>query len=221
MNNRMASVLICAASLACLMGQTGTCGMAPAGSMLPGSQESVGALGPAGQVEPQVVQGLQGPPGPSGPEGPIGPAGPQGSQGIPGTPTPTNALVPIGSIVAWHKNFVGTPGLPDGWLECNGQTVSDAGSPLNGQVLPDLNGNGRFLRGATTSGTLQTDELKGHSHMLSGNNLIVTVVAGGGTQNIPSGGGGGLFSATPGTAQTGGTETRPINMSVVWIIRIK
>ena len=64
------------------------------------------------------------------------------------------AVLPIGSVVAWLKSFTGTPqSLPSGWLECDGSTISDGDSPLNGQTLPDMNGNNRFLRGNTTSGT--------------------------------------------------------------------
>jgi hypothetical protein len=67
-------------------------------------------------------------------------------------------IAPIGSIVAWHKNLPGTPQTHEGWVECNGQTLVDTSSPLNGQVIPDLNskvytdGRGRYLRGGTTSG---------------------------------------------------------------------
>ena len=48
---------------------------------------------------------------------------------------------PIGSILPWAKSFTGVPTLPQGWAECDGSTVSDAESPLNGQTLPDLNGS--------------------------------------------------------------------------------
>src|SRR5205809_990266 len=58
---------------------------------------------------------------------------------------------PIGSVKAWLKNLPGVPALPVQWAECNGQVLSDAGSPLNGQTLPGLN-NGLFLRGSGASG---------------------------------------------------------------------
>lgn len=67
--------------------------------------------------------------------------------------------VPVGVIMPWHKNLSGVPNLPNGWLECNGQTVSEAASPLNGQTLPNLNGQvyagnrGYYLRGGNTSGS--------------------------------------------------------------------
>ncbi len=72
--------------------------------------------------------------------------------------------VPIGSIQAWHKSIVGTPALPWGWVECNGQVIIDAESPYNGSLAPDLNPSGRFLRGELSSGTMQTDDFASHSH---------------------------------------------------------
>ena len=63
-----------------------------------------------------------------------------------------HAPIPIGSIMAWAKNLLGVPDLPDGWVECNGQFLSDTESPLNGRTIPDLNTSNRFLRGNTESG---------------------------------------------------------------------
>lgn len=60
---------------------------------------------------------------------------------------------PIGSVTAYLKTFAGTPSLPSGWIECNGQTISEARSPYNGQAIPNLNGNNNFLRGGATSGS--------------------------------------------------------------------
>ena len=61
--------------------------------------------------------------------------------------------VPVGTIVAWNKTATGTPALPDGWLECDGQVVFDTASPYYTKTLPSLNGTNLFLRGATASGT--------------------------------------------------------------------
>lgn len=66
--------------------------------------------------------------------------------------------LPIGSVIAWAKSFTGVPsGLPAGWVECNGQVLSDGESLLDAQTIPNLNASGggtkRFLRGSTTSGT--------------------------------------------------------------------
>lgn len=68
-----------------------------------------------------------------------------------------DASPPIGSIVEWHASMTGVPAsLPAGWVECNGQVLSDADSPLNGMTMPNLNGaadsSKRFLRGNSTSG---------------------------------------------------------------------
>ena len=59
--------------------------------------------------------------------------------------------LPVGTVVAWVRDMAEVE-LPDGWLECNGQMVTDRQSPLFGQVVPDLNGRYLFLRGGPTSG---------------------------------------------------------------------
>lgn len=121
---------------------------------------------------------------------------------------------PIGAIIAWHKSFTNTPTLPDSWVECNGQVLSDAGSVYNGQTMPDLNGEGRFLRGAAISGTMQAEETKAHHHPILLSNPSLE----------PGTNGYYIVSNTGGDFVTGdasGTETRPINMSVVWVMRVK
>jgi hypothetical protein len=140
-------------------------------------------------------------------------------------------MVPIGSIVAWHGNMTGVPGLPAGWVECNGQTIFDANSPMNGIVVPNLNGGttsesgtasrGRFLRGNTTSGLFQQDQannLDWINHDDTGNadtddfldddGTVVTI------RNYSTNGD--RFQAN-----VDGVETRVTNMSVRWIIRTK
>ena len=61
-------------------------------------------------------------------------------------------LVPVGAIIPWVKDLTNTPSLPEGWVECNGQTLSDTESVYDGQTIPDLNSSNRFLRGNTSSG---------------------------------------------------------------------
>ncbi len=73
--------------------------------------------------------------------------------------------VPIGTVMAWHKNLAGVPGLPASWVECNGQTLADEASPLNGQVIPNLNGNNYFMRGNATSGG--TGGASAHTHQIN------------------------------------------------------
>jgi hypothetical protein len=142
--------------------------------------------------------------------------------------------------------MAGVPPLPDGWVECDGQIINDPQSPLDGQAVPDLNGEARFLRGANVSGSFQEDAFELHAHgagsyyAVTGgshsHNLLTNTTHGtSGYDRIWSGGedGGGMqtYSTsvhdghTHGTsgqsASIGDTETRPTNMSVVWIMRIK
>lgn len=72
-------------------------------------------------------------------------------------------MVPIGTILPWAKSLTGVPALDDRFVECNGQTLSDAESLLDGQVIPDLNGDNRFLRGSSTSGSTGGSETHNHS----------------------------------------------------------
>src|SRR5436853_3279793 len=76
-------------------------------------------------------------------------------------------VLPIGSISGWAKNLTGVPALIGTWAECNGQVLSDAGSPLNGVTLPDLNGAQRFLRGASASGGAGGSDT--HTHAVDDN----------------------------------------------------
>jgi hypothetical protein len=120
-----------------------------------------------------------------------------------------------------------TPALPADFLPCSGQMVSDAASPYNGQTLPNLNGEQRFLRGSTTSGVLQTDAFQGHFH----NSGALTITGdqsassndytGTGTMRFISAAvTGPLSDGVNGTPRIS-TETRPINMSIIWIMKIK
>lgn len=118
---------------------------------------------------------------------------------------------PIGSVVAFLKTLTGTPSLPSGWVECNGQTISDAESVYNGVVIPNLNASGggtqRFLRGATTSGTTGGSETHTHTQNNSGNPANEGALTGN-------------HFATNETA-TSATSTLPSYYGVVWILRIK
>jgi hypothetical protein len=80
-------------------------------------------------------------------------------------------IVPVGTIVAWAKNLTGTPSLPAGWVECNGQTLNDAASPYHLQAIPDLNGSASgtqlFVRGHTVSGGIGGTSSHCHSVCVS------------------------------------------------------
>ena len=154
--------------------------------------------------------------------------------------------VPVGTIVAWHKSLAASS-LPASWVECNGQTVSDTASPYNGLAVPNLNGGGRFLRGGATSGVLQDDAFQGHKHDLNPGlrvDLLSYVHPSGsfelfGSDQRACTGASGCSTGyydqynivapnidnvtTLGAngAPRFGTETRPSNMSVVWVMRIR
>jgi hypothetical protein len=141
--------------------------------------------------------------------------------------------VPIGTILAWHKNLTGCPALPAGWVECNGGTLDNPDSPFHGQAIPNLNGDKRFLRGGSVSGDFQDDAFEGHRHKIGfgaaksgttpnprplmnaqASEVDVTdneCVSVGATEPVTDG-----VNGTPRVAD----ETRPINMSVVWIMKV-
>jgi hypothetical protein len=128
--------------------------------------------------------------------------------------------------MAWHKSLTGTPPLPGEWVECNGQALADPQSPYNGQVVPDLNtagayAGGRFLRGGTTSGVLQEgtahwndsrdDRLPRYQDWVVNSDrqqeVIIPVVS--------------KSSVSMGTQNSDFDYSRPVNMAVVWIMRVK
>lgn len=111
--------------------------------------------------------------------------------------------MPVGAIVAWANVFTNMPPLPRGWVPCNGQVITDADSPLQGQALPNLNAaggeEGRFLRGGTVSGAIGGSSTHGHEGYRSQKY---------GTQRSPV--------ASPLRA-----NHLPPYFDVVWIMRIK
>ncbi len=140
------------------------------------------------------------------------------------TQTQSQTIVaPIGAVLAWLKSFTNTPGtLPSGFVECNGQVLSDGDSVYDGQTLPDLNGDNQFLRGNSTSGGIGGDEAMVHTH-------------GGTTGAVSSGTDVELNSDAPidplvtgndhvhgfTTGGASNTENRPPFYNMVWIMRIK
>jgi hypothetical protein len=181
----------------------------------------------------------------------------------PATLAGDDIVVPIGTILPWHKSLAGVPSLSARFVECNGQVLSDADSPLNGQTIPDLNGLGHFMRGSATSGTVQAQATLAHAHDIGHNH---TQNSHGHTQNShshPDASWGYDGTATSGvirralfdfnvddagtpdvdyqssatatnqsttatniahvgnSGSSSGAETRPVNMSVVFIMRVK
>ena len=139
--------------------------------------------------------------------------------------------LPVGSIVAWHRDFENTPALPPGWAECNGQTLEDPDSPYHGKSIPNLNGQGRFLRGAECSGETQPQDWKsftvaGHARGPYTHSDVLIPKEGYNT-TYPFGGEwaavleGGVNVANQLRFKFDDSEVRPINMSVVWIMKVK
>ena len=153
-----------------------------------------------------------------------------------------SVIPPIGTVMSWLKNFTNTPTLPDGWEECNGQTLSDSDSPFNGQVIPNLNGAGgsdtRFLLGSDTSGSTggAAANLVTHNHQwFHGNNdngqsifdgrinsteTQYTWAANGASTTYGSGGSSDA-SKLIGDMYTKNDDVTPPYYTVVWIMRTK
>ena len=123
---------------------------------------------------------------------------------------------PIGTIVPWLKSFTGVPQtLPSGWMECDGSTINDSESPLDGETLIDLNGENYFLYGNSTSGTVKTEDfLPTHAH-----NLAATNSHGASTDFADTNHNSGVASSGFILGTTAGTAWKAY--SVVWIIRFK
>jgi hypothetical protein len=118
-------------------------------------------------------------------------------------------IVPIGAILPWAKNSFGVVlTLPENFLECNGQTVNDAESPMDGEALPNLNGEGRFLRGAALSGDVGGNDSHTHEVDLGGSSAGDPGASGGSTVPL-------------GTYVTSAASSLPPYYEVVLVMRIK
>lgn len=137
---------------------------------------------------------------------------------------------PVGSILMWPVVTV-----PSGWLECNGAAISrttyddlfgvigsnyGAGNGTTTFNLPDL--RGEFIRGwdntkgtdgGRTLGSFQTQQIQSHFHTVP--LLNISVGAGGPSQQVLSAG----SITNINTGSTGGTETRPRNIALMFIIK--
>ena len=134
--------------------------------------------------------------------------------------------VPIGGIIPWAKTLAGVPNLAEGWVECDGSVLVDAQSSLNGQTIPDLNGDNRFLRGNSTSGgtggsettNSELDQLSGFANFAIGSQIAENENDGG---LIVKGSAGGEFGGTPVKRDISGISTMSPFYDVVWIMRVR
>lgn len=121
---------------------------------------------------------------------------------------------------------------PAGWLECNGATVSrtayaalfakigttwGAGDGATTFAVPDLRGefirgwdNGRGVDNGRAFATAQADELKAHAHDVQKSSSDAD-----GSTFSPGSGSFGVQA----TSTTGGTETRPRNVAMLFCIK--
>ena len=140
----------------------------------------------------------------------------------------SNMLIPAGAIMPFAMNSV-----PTGWLAADGTAVSrstyatlfaaiattygvgDGSTTFN---VPDL--RGYFVRGTgtnsdgTVSGTFaakQADELKSHTHTYTFKSTTGGSSAGGDPNSITN--------TSVNTGATGGTETRPRNIAMLYCIK--
>jgi hypothetical protein len=128
-----------------------------------------------------------------------------------------------GAIVMW-----GGATIPTGWLECNGQAAPPSLQSIYGATLPDL--RGEFVRGwdhgrGVDSGRVilsaQAQDIQPHTHTPpSGYQYVTTPFTGDGSidGSQVTGSGERNASAVP-SAVNVGTETRPRNVALMFIVK--
>ncbi len=148
-----------------------------------------------------------------------------------------NAFVPVAGIIHYWSSG---GAAPTNWQYCDGSTVSDAGSTLNGKVLPNLMG-GKFARGVANSdlrttpsnGGSDTYALTGHSHQWASTNGSGDLTSGDGqfvhANNQAVVTAGGVFGQQPAASKNFFTTasgaatvaTVPAYIGLTFIIRLK
>ena len=157
----------------------------------------------------------------------------------------------LGTILPWVNrptpDTLHAEEIPDGWVLCNGSTIAQG--VWKGDKTPNLNGEGRFLRGGDPHEVLNMEEHmvedhthidEGHTHTDSGHDhgYLKWAAPGGGRHGCGAAGCGWRHENVAETTTTGqaniqtstanlgglasgnkGSETRPINMRVIWIMK--
>lgn len=159
-----------------------------------------------------------------------------------------SAIAAVNSVPTGSIHLFGMATAPAGYLDCDGAAVSrttyatlftaigtthgvgDGSTTFN---LPDLRGefvrgwdDGRGVDTGRTFGSTQGDELEAHSHLVANSgtgsggtsgSLARQTTTGGDTEYILQGIGG-TANVYP-TSDTGGTETRPRNVALLYAIK--
>lgn len=131
----------------------------------------------------------------------------------------TASSVPAGAVMAFYRS---TP--PTGWLECNGQSAAAYPNlvALGITNVPDLRGefvrgwdNGKGTDPGRTLASFQADELKSHTHTVANGATITNNIG----QRYSDTSGNVNSTGTQTTGATGGTETRPRNIALMYCIK--
>lgn len=112
--------------------------------------------------------------------------------------------VPVGGVIYWWSDNT----IPLNYKECNGQTISDGSSPLNGLTVPNItdrmirgvaNANVRTtpVTGGEDSKTLSTAEIPSHTHGVNDPGHTHSAYQNPHNHRVSAGGG---FGAGPGNA---------------------
>jgi hypothetical protein len=107
---------------------------------------------------------------------------------------PLVGMLPLGAVIAIFPHMTGaynctatTAADANGFVQCNGQTIADATSPMNGQVVPNIN-DSAFLMGTTgtTSSTTASANTKDLSHTHSVTSNVAVADHGNHTHQVTS-----------------------------------
>ncbi len=117
-----------------------------------------------------------------------------------------DSATPAGAVIAFNL-----AACPSGWIPANGSS----GTPdLRGEFVRGLD-SGRGVDTGRVRASAQADELRSHSHTLPSS---LAIVFGPTTLYYSSGDTGGTAVSGP-TGSTGGAETRPRNVALLYCVR--